>query len=220
MHAALLFIVLAQAAAGGEMRLDSLEGLELRSVQADLVVYRGKTSVRLVETTTESSAETMAILPAAGFGDGVIEAEIASLPREGASQGARGFAGIAFRVQDESTYECFYLRPTNGRANDQLRRNHSTQYISHPGYPWHRLRRENPGVYESYVDLVPGEWTKVRIEVEGTQARLFVHGAAQPALIVNDLKMGTRRGTIALWIGEGTVAYFRNVKWTTTRRGR
>jgi hypothetical protein len=219
MHAALLVFTLAHQVVAGEMKLDSLEGLELRNVKAELVTHRGKTAVRLLESTSESSVETMAILSTADFGDGVIEAEIAALPREGASQGARGFAGIAFRVQNESKYECFYLRPTNGRANDQLRRNHSTQYISHPDYPWHRLRRENPGVYESYVDLEPGEWTKVRIEVSGTQARLFVHGAAQPALIVNDLKMGPLRGKIALWIGEGTEASFRNVKWTSQPRG-
>ncbi len=124
---------------------------------------------------------------------------------------ARGFAGIAFRVADATRLECFYLRPTNGRADDQLRRNHSTQYISHPDYPWFRLREEAPGAYESYVDLVPGEWTKVRIEVEGTTAQLFVHGSEQPALIVNDLKLGDSRGQVALWIGLGTEAYFSNL---------
>ena len=44
--------------------------------------------------------------------------------------------------------------------------------MSHPDQPWHRLRKESPGVYESYVDLVPGEWTRVKIVVAGTTARL------------------------------------------------
>jgi hypothetical protein len=210
---ALLLFVLADSAMGAEMRLE-LEGLALTNVRAEVVTHRGKRAVRVVEKSPETSAETMAILNASDFGDGVIEAEIAAAPRQGASEAARGFAGIAFRVQSETTYECFYLRPTNGRANDQLRRNHSTQYISHPDFPWQRLRKENPGVYESYVDLIPGEWTKIRIVVSGTQARLYVHGAEQPALIVNDLKRGVSRGKIALWIGAGTEAYFRNVKWT------
>ena len=87
----------------------------------------------------------------------------------------RGFVGIAFRVQPNgSQFECFYLRPTNGRAEDQLRRNHATQYISHPDHSWHKLRQENPGVYESYTDLVPGEWTRIKIEVAGTHAKLYV----------------------------------------------
>jgi len=80
------------------------------------------------------------------------------------------------------------IRPTNGRADDQLRRNHSAQYISFPDYEWQRLRAEAPGQYESYVDLVPGEWTRVKVEVSGVKARLYVHDASQPSLIVNDLK--------------------------------
>lgn len=92
-----------------------------------------------------------------------------------------------------------------------MRRNHSTQYISHPDYPWYKLREEHPGVYESYTDLVPGEWTKVRIIVSGTRAQLYVHGAEQPCLIVKDLKLGEKEGGIALWIGTGTEAYFSEI---------
>jgi hypothetical protein len=136
-------------------------------------------------------------------------------PGPGAAQAARGFVGIAFRVaSDQSKFECFYLRPTNGRADDQVRRNHSAQYISFPEFPWQKLRKEFPEKYESYVDLVPGEWTKVRIEVKAGKARLFVHGASQPTLIVNDLKLGETNGAVALWIGPGTVAHFANVRVT------
>jgi hypothetical protein len=114
---------------------------------------------------------------------------------------------------DLKTYDAFYLRPTNGRADDQVRRNHSVQYISHPDWTWSRLRRESPKKYESYVDLVPGVWTRIRIEVRGDRARLFVHDQEQPTLIVNDVKTGTEgRGAIALWIDVGTVAHFRNLK--------
>jgi hypothetical protein len=114
---------------------------------------------------------------------------------------------------DLATYDAFYLRPTNGRAEDQVRRNHSVQYIAHPAWPWERLRRETPERYESYVDLVPGVWTRIRIEVRGTTARLFVHGQSQPTLIISDVKSGaTASGSIALWIGPGTVAHFRNLR--------
>jgi hypothetical protein len=130
--------------------------------------------------------------------------------------GARGFVGIAFRVQpDLKTYDAFYLRPTNGRADDQERRNHATQYISHPDWPWDRLRKETPSRYESYADIVPGAWTKVRIEVRGDKARLFVNGAEQPTLIVNDVKSGPgAKGAVALWLGPGTIAHFRSVAVT------
>ncbi len=131
----------------------------------------------------------------------------------GATADARGFVGAAFRTNaDGSKYECFYIRPTNGRAEDQLRRNHSTQYISFPDYEWNRLRTETPGKYESYVDLVPGKRTMLKIVVNGTKAQLYVNGAAQPVLIVNDLKLGDTTGAIALWVGVGTEAYFADLR--------
>ena len=62
------------------------------------------------------------------------------------------------------------------------------------------------------ADLMPGVWTKVKIEVRGDRARLYVHGHEQPTLIVNDLKTGAQgRGGVALWIDRRTVAHFRNV---------
>lgn len=87
--------------------------------------------------------------------------------------------------------------------------------MPHPEWPWFRLRKETPEKYESYVDLMPGEWTKVKIEVRGAQARLFVHEQAQPTLIVNDLKTGaTAKGALALWLDIGTEAHFRNLSVT------
>jgi hypothetical protein len=187
--------------------LASLAELQLHNVEAKLVTYRERPAVRLVEQGEPSNA--IAILTGSDFRDGVIETEIAGLPRKDTHQDMRGFIGIAFRVQPAGfPYECFFLRPTNGRADDQLRRNHSTQYISHPDFPWYRLREEYPGVYESYTDLAPGDWTPVRIVVSGIRAQLFVNGAEQPCLIVNDLRLGETRGQVALWIGTGTEAYF------------
>ena len=120
---------------------------------------------------------------------------------------------MAFRVASApSKYECFYVRPTNGRADDQLRRNHAAQYISMPEYEWSRLRKETPGQYESYVDLVPGEWMKLKIEVKGSKARLYVNGSPQPVLVVNELKHGDGTGSVALWIGLQAEGYFTNLR--------
>jgi hypothetical protein len=74
------------------------------------------------------------------------------------------------------------------------------------------MRKEWPEKYETYVDLLPAEWTKVRIEVRGEKARLYVNGVEQPTLLVNDLKQGQSKGAIALWIGTGTVAHFANLR--------
>lgn len=192
--------------------LDSPSELELINVKAELVTYRGRSALRLLEQNMMSDEQSIAILPDSNFKDGVIETELAGTPRADAPMEMRGFVGIAFRVQPYgSRFECFYLRPTNGRADDQLRRNHSTQYCSQPDYPWFRLREENPSVYESYVDLVTGEWAKIKIVVSGVRAQLYVNSAEQPCLIVNDLKLGETEGRIALWIGAGTEAHFSNV---------
>ena len=77
-----------------------------------------------------------------------------------------------------------------------------------------RLRKEFPEKYESYVDLEAGVWTRMRIEVSGVTARLYVHDNQQPNLIVNDLKHGVTEGGIALWIGPGSEAFFTNLRVT------
>ena len=208
--------------------LESTDGLRLHNVTVEPTVLEGKKGLRLTiseEATrrwerlspterAQINIEQLALIEGLDFSSGVIEVDITGAPAPGAPEGARGFVGIAFRVQNDlRTYDAFYLRPTNGRAEDQERRNHSVQYISQPDWPWFRLRKETPSRYESYVDLVPGAWTKLRIEVDGGRARLYVHGQEQPTLIVNDLKSGANaKGAVALWLDRGTVAHFRNLK--------
>jgi hypothetical protein len=190
------------------------ENLIPLNVDIKTVQWKGSEAVKLTEL--DDNRESIAIVRQSDFLNGTIELEVAGLPRASAGASARGFIGIAFRVQNSDTarYECFYLRPTNGRAKEQIRRNHSIQYISHPAYPWYRLRGESPGVYESYVDLVPGEWTKMKVVVQQHRAMLFVHDAPQPSLIVNDVKQSGGPGTVALWIGMGTEGYFKNLRIT------
>jgi hypothetical protein len=204
------------AAGAGESVPLTPEALKPVGVDVAAVEYRGRAALRLTEKEGLSpDADSLAVMPGLVFGDGTIEVEVAGAPRAGTFEGARGFIGVAFHLQDDpSRYECLYIRPTNGRAEDQLRRNHSTQYVSHPDFPWYRLRKESPGVYESYVDLVVGEWTPLKIVVSGTEARLFVHDADEPCLIVKDLKLGAVEGAIALWIGAGTEGYFTNLRAT------
>src|SRR5437588_534865 len=148
--------------------------LKAQNVKVEPAVYKGRKGIRVLYQGGEDG-KSFALLPETEFQDGVIELNLSGDVAAGQTEGARGFTGLAFRSSPSgSSYECFYLRPTNGRAEDQERRNHSAQYISMPEFPWHRLREETPSKYESYVDLVPGEWTKVRIEVHGVKARLYV----------------------------------------------
>jgi hypothetical protein len=235
--------LLAAGAALAEPRyypLDSTAGLRLHHVTAEPATLLGKKGVRITmadesrrrfeemrkaqqqgpAAPQRPSIELLAAIEGLAFANGTIEAEIAGEPAPGAGEGARGFVGLAFRVQNDlRTYDAFYLRPTNGRAEDQARRNHAAQYISHPDWPWFRLREETPSKYEAYVDLVAGVWTRIRIEVQGERARLYVHDQEQPTLIVNDLKTGTQgSGGVALWLDVSTVAHFRGLTVTPAMR--
>ncbi|HJQ26296.1 MAG TPA: hypothetical protein VKA60_20450 [Blastocatellia bacterium] len=199
--------------------LDNPSETQSSNVKTEQVTYKGRKALRVTDAASSNVADgiQLVVLNKTEFQDGVIEIELTGEPAANAGEGARGFVGVAFRVNLDAAkaaarYECFYLRPTNGRADDQVRRNHSAQYISYPEFPWNRLRKEFPEKYESYVDVVPGEWTKIKIEVRGDKARLYVHDAPQPVLVVNDLKQGQSRGQVALWIGTGTVAHFANLR--------
>ena len=224
-------VLIVSAVAAAQARhyaLESSRGLQLHNVTAEPAALEGKRGLRVtisdeasrrlkdMSPADQAQVQQLAVVEGLEFANGVIEAEIAGAPAPGAPEGARGFVGLAFRLQsDMRTYDAFYLRPTNGRADDQERRNHAAQYISHPDWPWFRLRKETPSKYEAYVDLMPGAWTRVKIEVRGEQARLYVHGQENPTLIVNDLKTGAQgKGAVALWIDNGTVAHFRNLTVT------
>src|SRR5882672_4681831 len=132
-------------------------------VKLESVDYLGKRAVKITEDGQLANGEAYAIVKDAVFHNGAIDVELAGRPAAGAAEGARGFIGIAFRLRD-GRFEYIYLRPTNGRADDQVRRNHSTQYSSFPDFDFARSRKEAPEKYESYVDLEPGAWTPVRIE--------------------------------------------------------
>ena len=230
--AAVVVLVLPASAAlqVRQFALESAAGLTPHNVDVEAATLDGRRGVRV--TLARETRQQLEKLPQAErdkrvfnqlativdleFSNGVIEVELAGAPAPDAPSTARGFVGLAFRLRpDNETFEAFYLRPTNGRADDQQRRNRSVQYISHPEWTWFRLREETPAKYESYVDLVPGAWTRVKIEVQGDKGRLFVHDSQQPTLVVNDLKTGAKgSGAVALWIDLGTVAHFRNLRVT------
>lgn len=199
--------------------LDDSTKLELVNAGSKWLDYRGRHALKLVPLPGHEHAqneELLAILADSNFQNGAIELDVAGARREGYSKdeglgGFKGMIGVSFHIQGDKR-ETIYVRPENSRLNNQLFRNRSTQYESIPDYPWNLLREQSPGVYESYVDLEPGAWTKLRIEVSGTRARLYVNGASQPCLVVNDLKLGEARGKIAVWTRVSTDAYFSNLR--------
>ena len=147
------------------------------------------------------------------FKNGTIEVKVLSRLLKDAPAFARGFIGIAFRINDSNTkFESIYIRPVNARVDDQVRRNHSIQYYSYPDYKFDRLRRESPEKYESYSDMEMNKWITMRIEVKDAQAKLFLDSNKQPSLIVNDLKYGADlSGGMGLWVETGTEGFFSDI---------
>ncbi len=188
-------------------------GLIASKAKLAAVDYQGRKCVRVA--VADEDGDGLALLPGIDFEDGTIEADIALkayVPPGGRNP---GFVGIAFRVKpDQKHYELFYLRPGNADSPDQAMRNHAVQYVSEPEFDWYPLRRTWPWVYESHADLAMETWMKVRIEVAGRAAKLFLNGSEKPALVVDGLKGEDLHGAVGLWSYAGEEAYFSNVRVT------
>jgi len=149
-----------------------------------------------------------------GFADGVLEVDLgAELTAKGPPD-ARGFVGVAFHISEGSqTYECVYLRMTNGRLNDPAppapRIERAIQYVAHPDFHFAVSREQFPGRYERGADIGIGRWHRLRLEVQAARVRALVDGAE--ALQVDDLRYPQRHGAVGLWIGDGTRGLFKNL---------
>lgn len=176
----------------------------------------GRQAIRVIKdpAITEVDEPTFAKLIDSDFKNGVIKVTVLSRLLENAPDFARGFIGVAFRIDESnSKFEGLYIRPTNGRADDQLRRNRSTQYFSYPDFKFDRLRNESAGLYESYADMGLDEWINLKIEVQGDKAKLYLNESSQPVLVVNDLKHGAdHSGSIGLWVDVGTEGFFTDLR--------
>ena len=199
----------AQGARMGTAGLPTI--VEVINGHTRIVRYRDRPALQLIVSPDQVNTDSalLAIIDGPLFTDGSIELSLVGVPRADAPADSRGFVGLSFRTGPRGEWsEVFYLRPLNARADDQRRRNHTVQYVSEPAFPWHRLREQQPGTYESYADMEPGAWTTMRVVVSGTTARLFVNGASQPCLVVTDLKHGAGGGRVALSAHAQTGAYF------------
>jgi hypothetical protein len=148
------------------------------------------------------------------FTDGIFEVKVLSrvqqpppFPR------AQGFIGVYFRAQhDDSAFESIYLRPNCGRSTIQAMRNHTVQYFAFPGWKFADLRKEAPGLYETWADIGLDEWITMRIHVTGERAELYLNDARYPSFIVNKMKGTSRAGTIGLYVDIGTEGYFKDFR--------
>ena len=174
-----------------------------------IVDIKGKHALKI----SEGAGMGVVWLDGYDFSNGVIEADML-----GRSQPVQGsFLGVAFRVVDGQTHDAVYFRPFNFRAADPVRHSHAVQYVSDPRWPWQTLRSEHPGVYEQAVIPEPDgdEWFHARIVVARPKVSVFVNGASAPCLTVKELS-DRARGSLGLWVGEGSGGHFANLRVTRT----
>jgi hypothetical protein len=172
------------------IRLDTNK-LEAVNVYMSIEKLMGSEVVKAIKDSTVKEADEPTFVKIKGitFRNGTIEVKVLSRLLKNAPEFARGFIGVAFRINDSNTkFESIYLRPVNARVDDQVRRNHSIQYYSFPDYKFDRFRKESPERYESYADMEMNKWITMRIEIKDAQAKLFINNGQQPSLIVNYFK--------------------------------
>ena len=160
--------------------------------------------------------DTYARLLDFNFHNGTICVEMRSSLLPDAPEFARGFIGIVFRInRDNSEFESYYVRPTNGRHPDPVRRAHGSQYFSYPGYTFAYFREHGSSGYEAPCDIGLDEWIALKAVIQDGTAAFYVNAMDKPVLVVEDLKHGTdARGGIGFYVDIGTEAFFRNLQLT------
>jgi len=182
------------------------KGLQVFNRSVSRLNDGAKKGVRL----TENPGDGVAYLQGVEFTSGTIECDV-----KGKDVQQQSFIGVAFHGVDGTTYDAIYFRPFNFRAEDPARRSRAVQYISHPTYPWEKLRAEQPGKYEQAVNPVPdpNAWFHLRVVVASPKVSVFVGDAKEPSLVVNQLS-DRKKGLVGLWVGNnsgGDFADFRIV---------
>ncbi len=176
----------------------------------------GMRAIRVLKplSNLEPDTDTYAKLKDCSFHNGTIEVKMYANIQDGAPPDARGFIGIAFRVkEDNSKFECFYVRPTNGNHPDPIRRSHGSQYFSYPGYTFAYFRKHGIKGYEAPADIALHQWIDMKIVVREETADFYVKDMENPILHTDHLIHGKElRGSIGLYVDNGTEGFFRDLK--------
>ncbi|MEJ2082186.1 MAG: hypothetical protein P8Y94_08420 [Acidobacteriota bacterium] len=155
----------------------------------------------------EAAGDGIVWFPATRLANGTIELDI-----RGRDLMGRSFVGVAFHGVDAETFDAVYFRPFNFHSPDPARRAHSVQYIAHPTYTWSKLRSEHPGQYEKRIESAPqpNGWFHARIVVAHPKVSVFVNGATEPSLVVDQLN-DRGEGWVGVWVGNGSNGDFANL---------
>ena len=138
--------------------------------ESDQWILRGS---KVVTHLDQKSLQGSAFLKGVEFQNGVIEVDMAF-------EGSRAFGGIVFRMKMSGDYEQFYIRPHKSRFPDALQYTPVTKGLS----SWQLYSGEG---FTAVAEIPYNTWIHVKLEVSGTQARVYLDNAKDPSLVVHDL---------------------------------
>lgn len=225
-----VFSLMSLQVAGQKQKLTLKKQIfELHDVTGSIIEFEGKKVVKIerdlqalpfdvnnIEKTVDEPHYAR-LVGLEDFENGTIEVKMYSQIQDPPPYpGVAGFIGINFRIkEDDSAFESIYVRPKVGRVDNQLFRNHAVQYISYPHAKFDTLRKSYPaGSYEGSAPVALKEWIKMRIEVNGETAEMFINDMKYSSFIVNEM-LGTHKiGGVGLYVDIGTIGYFKDLKVT------
>ena len=109
-----LGMVAALGLVGVSVEAQRLDRLVARNVSIRQITFKGRPAIQVIGGAGVANGTSYALVEDVTFRDGVIEVEVAGQPAAGASSDARGFIGIAFRMQADGRYEV-HLSPADER---------------------------------------------------------------------------------------------------------
>ena len=202
---------------------------ELHNVTGSVIDFQGKKVLKIerdlkslpfdekkLETTVDDRHYAR-LLDLNDFENGTIEVKMYSqIQNPSPYLPAAGFIGLYYRIkEDDSAWESIYLRPKVGRINNQMARNHAVQYFSYPDFKFQTLRDKYPaGSYEGSAPVALNEWIKMRIEVNGETAEMFINDLKYSSFIVNKMLGKNQKGYVGLYVDIATIGYFKDLKVT------
>jgi len=193
----LISIAVLAAGALAATSANAQEAIPFDSLRWDL------TGAELSEVGGRLALQGTAVLRDAAFRDGVIEFDLYVT-------GARSYPGVYFRRSDRKDAEHFYVRPHRaGLYSDALQYTPVVSGISE----WQL--HNGPG-YTAAAVFTEGRWIPVRLEVQGTRARVYVEDLTSPALVIPHLEGPTTSGSISLSGPRDGSAWFSMFRYDTT----
>ena len=177
----------------------------VRTVNREIVAIDQTTNAISINN---QPGDGMAMLEEVSFSAGTVELEL-----KGENKPGQSFVGLAFNIQNDSTYEAVYFRPFNFQSDEEIRRAHSMQYIFHPKYTWRYLRTNHEGQFEAAFPRRPSpdQWFSVQLKIDDEKVSVY-DMETNTALMSVDRLTQQVSDKIGLWTGNNSQGAWRNLK--------